>query len=103
MFGETFFYIIGIYAFLWWFIDNFKSLFFILWNLFVSYIQPDKNPPIAEKFGSWAGKSSKPTALVLEFEKKVKKYVHNSQKNSMKERKSPNLKVNKKEKKYSKN
>lgn len=56
MFGETFFYIIGIYAFLWWFIDNFKSLFSILWNLFISYIQPDKNPPIGEKFGSWAGK-----------------------------------------------
>lgn len=56
MLGETFFYIIGVYTFLWWFIDNFKSLFQILWNLLKSYVQPDKNPPLNEKYGIWAGK-----------------------------------------------
>lgn len=58
MFGESFFYLVGIYAFLWWFVDNFKSLFQILWNLLKTYIQPDKNLPLNEKFGNWAGKNS---------------------------------------------
>lgn len=56
MFGDLFFYLIGVYAFLWWFIDNTKSLFQILWNYFVSYIQPDKIPPLHERYGKWAGK-----------------------------------------------
>lgn len=55
MFGELFFYIIGLYAFLWWFIDNFKSLFQILWNLLMSYFEPDKYPGLIEQFGNWAG------------------------------------------------
>lgn len=59
MFGETFFYLIGIYTFLWWFIDNFKSLFQILWHLLVSYIQPNANLPLNEKFGTWAGELMK--------------------------------------------
>lgn len=50
------FYLIGVYAFLWWFVDNFKSLFQVLWNLFVSSMQLNKNQPLHEKFGSWAGK-----------------------------------------------
>lgn len=55
MIGDVFFYIIGVYAFLWWFCDNFKSLFQILWNLFVSYIQQDKNSTLNERYGNWAG------------------------------------------------
>lgn len=55
MFGETFFYIIGVYTFLWWFVDNFKSLFQILWSVLMSYVTPDLYPPLSEKFGNWAG------------------------------------------------
>lgn len=51
-------YIIGLYAFLWWFCDNFKSLFQIAWNLFVSSLQPSKKIPLNEKYGSWAGELS---------------------------------------------
>lgn len=58
MFGETFFYIIGIYAFLWWFIDTFKSLFAIIWSVLMSYLTPELYPPLNEKFGNWAGEKS---------------------------------------------
>lgn len=57
MFGETFFYVIGVYSFLWWFIDNFKSLFAIIWSVLMSYLTPDLYPPLNEKFGNWAGES----------------------------------------------
>lgn len=59
MFGEIFFYIIGIYAFLWWFIDTFESLFRILWNVVMRYLQPDLYPELSEQFGNWAGDESK--------------------------------------------
>lgn len=52
----SFFYLIGVYAFLWWFIDNFKSFFQVVWHLIVSSFQVNKNKPLNEKFGSWAGK-----------------------------------------------
>lgn len=70
MFGEAFFYIIGVYTFLWWFVDNLKSLFAILWSLLKSYIQPDKNPPLNEKFGTWAGKNQQIMVMCI-FENKI--------------------------------
>lgn len=57
------FYIIGVYAFLWWFIDNFKSLFAIIWNVLMSYVTPELYPPLNEKFGNWAGEKKRSIGL----------------------------------------
>lgn len=64
----SFFYLIGVYAFLWWFIDNFKSLFQIVWNLFLSSLQLNSNQPLNEKFGIWAGKLEEFRLIVTLFE-----------------------------------
>lgn len=72
MFGNLFFYILGVYAFLWWFCDNFKSLFQILWSLLKSCI--GENPPLNKKFGNWAG---------TDLTELNKRYVQLFQTNSM--------------------
>lgn len=59
------FYIIGVFAFLWWFIDNFKSLFSILWNISKSYIQTGNYQPLKEKYGEWAGKNNTIYSLII--------------------------------------
>lgn len=69
MFGDTFFYIIGVYTFLWWFIDNFKSLFAIIWSVLMSYITPELYPPLNEKFGNWAGEWER-QSMICEYERK---------------------------------
>lgn len=58
------FYIIGVFALLWWFIDNFKSLFSILWNITKSYILPGKNRSLNEKYGEWAGNNNTIFSLI---------------------------------------
>lgn len=47
--------LIGLYALLWWSIDNFKSIVQIIRSVLVPYFQPQEDVPLSEKFGSWAG------------------------------------------------
>lgn len=47
--------LIGVYALLWWSIDNFKSIIQIIRSFLVPYFQPHEDIPLSEKFGSWAG------------------------------------------------
>lgn len=47
--------LIGIYALLWWCIDNFKSIVQIIRSFLVPYFQPNEDQPLSEKFGNWAG------------------------------------------------
>lgn len=46
---------VGIWALLWWSIDNFKSIVQIVKNVLVPYFQPHENKPLADKYGKWAG------------------------------------------------
>ncbi|XP_055310940.1 hydroxysteroid dehydrogenase-like protein 1 isoform X2 [Sitodiplosis mosellana] len=67
----SFFYLIGVYAFLWWFIDNFKSLFQIGWNLFMSSLQLNGNQPLNEKFGTWAVVTGSTDGIGKEYAKQL--------------------------------
>ncbi|XP_031635052.1 hydroxysteroid dehydrogenase-like protein 1 [Contarinia nasturtii] len=64
-------YTIGLYAFLWWFIDNFKSLFQIAWNLLVSFLQPKNNVPLNEKYGNWAVVTGSTDGIGKEYAKQL--------------------------------
>lgn len=46
---------IGVYALIWWCIDNFKSIVQIIRSFLVPYFQPQEDLPLSEKFGNWAG------------------------------------------------
>lgn len=48
--------LIGLYAVLWWSIDNFKSIVQIVRSLLVPYFQPQEDSKLSERFGNWAGK-----------------------------------------------
>lgn len=47
--------LIGIYASIWWLIDNLKSGVQIILSLLRPFFQPQDDLPIKERFGSWAG------------------------------------------------
>lgn len=47
--------LIGVYALLWWSIDNLKSIVQIVRSFLVPYFQPQEDISLSEKFGSWAG------------------------------------------------
>lgn len=47
--------LIGLYALLWWSIDNFKSIVQIIRSFLVPFFQPQEDVPLSEKFGNWAG------------------------------------------------
>lgn len=47
--------LIGLYALLWWSIENFKSIVQIIRSVLVPYFQPQEDIKLSEKFGSWAG------------------------------------------------
>ena len=47
--------LIGLYALLWWAIDNFKSLVQIATAVLRPLFQPQDDLPLKEKFGTWAG------------------------------------------------
>lgn len=48
--------LIGLYAVLWWSIDNLKSIVQIVHSLLVPYFQPQEVLKLSERFGNWAGK-----------------------------------------------
>lgn len=50
------FLLIGIYASIWWLIDNLKSPVQIITSILRPYFQPQEDLPLKEKFGTWAGK-----------------------------------------------
>lgn len=45
----------GVWALLWWSIDNFKSVLQILKSVLLPYFQPQDNKTLVEKYGKWAG------------------------------------------------
>lgn len=45
----------GVWAVLWWSIDNFKSIVQIVKTVVTPYFQPQENKSLIEKFGKWAG------------------------------------------------
>lgn len=47
---------IGVYASLWWIIDNLKSITQIFLALLRPFFQPQDDLPLKERFGTWAGK-----------------------------------------------
>lgn len=47
--------LIGVYALIWWCIDNLKSIVQIIRSFLVPYFQPQEDIPLNEKFGNWAG------------------------------------------------
>lgn len=47
--------LIGIYALLWYIIDNVKSVIQVIRSFLVPYFQPHEDLPLSEKFGNWAG------------------------------------------------
>lgn len=50
--------VIGVYALIWWLIENLKSVVQIARALMLPYFQPQEDLPLSEKFGNWAGKYS---------------------------------------------
>lgn len=48
--------LIGLYAMLWWLIDNLKSITQIIISVMLPYFQPNEDLPLSEKYGNWAGK-----------------------------------------------
>lgn len=48
--------LIGVYAVLWWSIENLKSIVQIVHSLLVPYFQPHEDLKLSERFGNWAGK-----------------------------------------------
>lgn len=46
----------GVWAVLWWSIDNFRSIVQITRSFLIPYFQPQENKSLVEKFGKWAGK-----------------------------------------------
>lgn len=51
--------LIGIYALLWYIIENFKSVIQVIRSFLVPYFQPQEDLPLSERFGSWAGMNEK--------------------------------------------
>lgn len=47
---------IGMWALLWWSIDNFKSVVQIIKSMLTPYFQPQENKSLVERYGKWAGK-----------------------------------------------
>lgn len=48
----------GIWAVLWWSIDNFRSIVEITKSVLTPYFQPQENKTLVEKYGKWAGKKN---------------------------------------------
>lgn len=47
---------VGVWALLWWLIDNLKSMVQILIGVLAPYFQPQENKSLTDKYGKWAGK-----------------------------------------------
>lgn len=47
----------GVWAVLWWSIENFKSVLLITKTILTPYFQPQENKTLVERYGKWAGKS----------------------------------------------
>lgn len=56
------FILIGVYALIWWLIDNLKSITQIILSILLPYFQPQEDLSLSEKYGNWAGKCC---ALIL--------------------------------------
>lgn len=48
--------VVGVYASVWWLIDNLKSGVQIILALLRPFFQPQDDLPLKEQFGTWAGK-----------------------------------------------
>ena len=48
--------LIGLYAYIWWAYENFKSILQIVKALLSPYFLPNENKSLSEKYGKWAGK-----------------------------------------------
>lgn len=51
----TFLCVIGLYAFILWCHDNFKSLFQIIFSVLKTFFLPYENKSLIERYGKWAG------------------------------------------------
>lgn len=45
----------GVWAVLWWSIENLRSIVQILRSVLTPYFQPNENKSLLEKYGKWAG------------------------------------------------
>lgn len=54
----------GIWAVLWWSIENFKSILQIAKNVLTPYFQPQENKTLVERYGKWAGMTDSKVILV---------------------------------------
>jgi len=45
----------GVWAVLWWSIENLKSVVQIVKSILTPYFQPQENKTLPEKYGKWAG------------------------------------------------
>lgn len=59
--------LIGLYAVLWWSIENLKSIVQIVRSLLVPYFQPQDDLKLSERFGNWAGKLNLSFIFLLSF------------------------------------
>lgn len=57
--------LIGIYALLWYIIENFKSVIQVIRSFLVPYFQPQEDLPLSERFGSWAGMNEKWIVMII--------------------------------------
>lgn len=57
--------LIGIYALLWYIIENFKSVIQVIRSFLVPYFQPQEDLPLSERFGSWAGMNEKWNVMII--------------------------------------
>lgn len=48
--------LVGLWALLWWSIENFRSLVQIIGSVLAPFFQPNENKTLVERFGKWAGK-----------------------------------------------
>lgn len=47
----------GVWAVLWWSIENFRSVVEITKSVLTPYFQPHENKSLVEKYGKWAGEN----------------------------------------------
>lgn len=45
----------GVWAVLWWSIENFKSILLITKTILTPYFQPQESKTLVERYGKWAG------------------------------------------------
>lgn len=53
----------GVWAVLWWSIENLRSVVQITMSFLTPYFQPQENKSLVERFGKWAGKNDRKVLL----------------------------------------